>query len=160
MIEMSFECLNMLKGNELLLPSTVEWFQINNDSAILRLIVLRWVFTILARLKPHEWPIAEWSTPSECCFWLRQFAWCSRNLNVNALFVSPTRVPTTIALRTVVTRNSINSSRSISVKFLNFWRKIWEKISSFLKYGIHFIKLKFFLILSSKRFEQILPKIH
>ena len=51
--------LNMLKGNDLLLPSNVEWFLVNNDSAILRLIVLRWVFTILARSKPHEWPIAD-----------------------------------------------------------------------------------------------------
>ena len=36
----------MLKGNELLLQSTVEWFLINNDSAILRLgrniALLRW----------------------------------------------------------------------------------------------------------------------
>ena len=39
MIEMSLE-FKYPQGNELLLPSTVEWFLINNDSAILRLIVL------------------------------------------------------------------------------------------------------------------------
>ena len=33
------QSLNMPKGNEVLLPSTVEWHSINNDSAILRLIV-------------------------------------------------------------------------------------------------------------------------
>ena len=31
---------------------TVEWYFINNDSVILRLIVLCWVFTIFARVKP------------------------------------------------------------------------------------------------------------
>ena len=103
--------LNMLKGNELLLPSTVEWFLINNDSAILHWSC--WVFTILARSKPHEWPIAEWSTKAECCFWLRQFAWCS--LNLNAWCSQCSFCFTNKTLRTVITRNSIDSSSSISV---------------------------------------------
>ena len=51
---------------------------------------------------------------------------------------------TNITLRTVITRNSIDSSRSISVKFLNFWRKIWEKISSFFKIRNTFNKIEIF----------------
>ena len=63
----------MLKGNEFLFPVTIEFFFISNDSAILRLYVLRWVFITFARVNPHEWPVAEWSTTAECWFWLRQF---------------------------------------------------------------------------------------
>ena len=75
-----FLLLNLLNGNELLFPSTFEWFLINNDSAILRLIVLRWVLrvTTFAQVNPHEWSVAEWATTGECCFWFtffQSFVW-------------------------------------------------------------------------------------
>ena len=44
----------MLKENEFLFPVTIECFFISNDSAMLRLYLLRFVFITFARVNPYE----------------------------------------------------------------------------------------------------------